>query len=118
MTKLLLIAGLLFGIGACDGTPPSAPDAACDVVPIATVQGCTSQPLPLNAFAYPVDATLLTLYVDGTPLPASAWTLTNQAHNVTLNAAACIPDSGARLVSASIGCAVEHADCSAAYGCR
>jgi hypothetical protein len=117
MRKMMLIACLV--LSTCGGSGlTETTDAMCSVVPIATVQGCTSQPLPLTAFAYPVDASALTLYLDGVPLPASAWELTNQGHTVTLNASACVPGNSAQLVSASLGCAVAHADCTADYGCR
>lgn len=113
-----LILVVLMALGACGGGMNEEASPSCEVVPIASVTGCSSQPLPLNAFAYPVDASALTLYADGVPLPASAWTLTNSGHTVTLAASACAAGSAARLVSASLGCAVAHADCAAAYGCR
>lgn len=113
-----LVLVVLMTLGACGGDGGMADAPACEVVPVATVEGCTSQPLPLNAFVYPVDSSALTLYVEGKPLPASAWSLTNQGHTVTLAASTCEPGRSARLVSASLGCAVEHADCAAAYGCR
>jgi hypothetical protein len=114
MKKLILSLALL--APACGQYPASTIDApACDVVPLATITGCNSTTsIPLNLLPSTED---LTVYVDGTAQPASAWALTNGGHTLQFVGALCAGGTDAHIVSASVGCVNEHADCNASRGC-
>jgi len=114
MKKIIFALALL--APAC-GSPPASPiDApACDVVPLATITGCNSTTaIPLNMLPSTAD---LTVYVDSTAQPASAWTLTNGGHTLQFVGALCEGGTEAHLVSASVGCVNAHPDCNASRGC-
>jgi len=114
MKTLILSLALLSP--AC-GSPLDAPkDApACDVVPLATVTGCnTTTAIPLNPLPSIAD---LTVYVDSTAQPPSAWRLTNGGHTLQFVAALCAGGSESHLVSASVGCVNPQPNCNASRGC-
>lgn len=108
--KRTIIACLAFGLFACGGAgaldvPEDAP--ACELVDIASVTGCTTQPLPLTLLPYPTPAESLTVYLDGQAIPRDAWALTNGGHTLTLVCDGLPQDATWRLVSVSVGCVVE-----------
>jgi len=107
--KTTIIACLCLAFLACGGAlevPGDAP--TCAVTDIASVTGCTTQPLPLTLLPYPTPAEDMTVYFDGKPLSRDAWSLTNDGHTLTLVCDGLPQDSTWRLVSVSVGCVAAH----------
>jgi hypothetical protein len=106
-----IIACMCLGLFACGGAEalgvPGEDAPACEATPIASVTGCTTQPLPLNLLPYPTPAEALTVYLDGQAIPRDDWTLTNGGHTLTLVCDGLPQDATWRLVSVSVGCVVE-----------
>ena len=93
-----IILALLAG---CTGPPLNY---ACKKTYVATIEHCSNQPVPSALFADGVPADL-TVYFDGSPLPASAWQVGQNGHTIViLQCPTAVPE---HLVSVSVGCVAE-----------
>lgn len=113
-SKLAVLAfvALLF-IGCSDGMSSSdEPAQACEVTPVSTTSGCTTNRIPLPADP---DIAAMTVYWDSEALAPSEWEATPDGHFVIVHR--CDP-SRPRLISVSFGCVAAGLDCSASYGCK
>jgi hypothetical protein len=92
-------------MSACGGDGMEVPDgpdvgAPCDVIPISTIKGCSTNALPVVAAFMTTEG--ITVYIDGRPIAASEWESIREDHAIQLK---CTwSDSAYHLISVSRNC--------------